>query len=313
MSALRPAIIACALVISAAALATPPSHVDTTPVDGVAQFGVTTDITVQSTGAEPRAPLRYNLDALSAQSMVMDMTMSMSMDVGMGQQAQQMPTMRMVTEFGEPTDAGDGRRRVTFSLASFDVIETPGVDPMVLNVMRQSMASMGTMSGWMDIDDRGQVHDGDMSLEGGDPMVAEQLAGMSDSIEQMSVPFPEEPVGIGASWDAATSLDVNGISITQTATYTILERTDSYVRVAMTLTQTAQAQAITDPSMPGMTVNLSSFGSTGTGTATMYFDRIVPDSDMSLTTEMSMSVDGGNGQAMPMSMTNDMTMTMRAQ
>ncbi len=313
MISLRTLVLFAAFALAAPAFADQPAPVAQPGSDDVAQFGASSTITVTSTGAEPRTPLRYNLDALSAQTLVMDMTMAMSMDMGFGQQQQAMPTMRMTTRFGEPTAVGDDRRRVSFDLDSFDVVDTPGVDPAVTAVMRQSMAQMGTMSGWMVIDDRGQVHDGDMSLTGGDPMVAEQLGGMSNSIEQMSVPFPEEPVGVGASWDARMDLEMNGISISQTATYTVMERTDTYVRLAMSLTQTASTQSITDPSMPGMTVNLLSFSSTGSGTATMFYDRMVPDSDMTLRTEMSMSVDGGGGQAMPMSMTNDMTMTMRAQ
>jgi hypothetical protein len=73
----------------------------------------------------------------------------------------------------------------------------------------------------------------------------------------LSVPVPDEPIGVGARWQVVTVLRQSGAYLKQTATYTLRERTDQRWRVHVKLLRVGEQQTLLDPRLPpGASVDL---------------------------------------------------------
>jgi hypothetical protein len=268
-------------------------------------------VTLLEPGAEPRAPLRYRLDAMTPGTMMirMDTDMSISNPM-MGQQQQTMPTMQMGTELQQVTPMDGGRLRMDFRMAGTEVLPREGADPAMIPILQSAMSQMGNPAGYSVIDDRGRVLDGGFSTEGLDPALQQQLSSLQDSISQMATPLPLEAVGVGASWRVDQSIQSNGLQIAQQAVYTLEDRTETAFRVRIRITQSATPQALQDPSLPpGVSMHLDSFSGSGEGSATIPFASLIPTSTMRVSSTMAMSADMGDGNRVPM-MNMEMTISM---
>ncbi len=268
-------------------------------------------VVLADTGAEPREQLRYDLAAMRPQQMRMDMTMRMTMTNPMfGDQTVAMPTMRMNMEMSEADMNENGTLRLGFRFRGVEIIPIAGTDPGMVAAMQGAMAGMDNVTGYTVIDNRGHVLEADFDASGAPAAVQQQLGSMRDSLEQMVAPLPDEAVGIGARWSITTSVDANGASIQQTATYELLERTANAFRVSVTMAQTAEQQQIQDPSIPpGMSVWLDSYSATGSGGAVIPLNSPVPTSNASINSNMSMAIDDGSGTRVPY-MTMQLSMDM---
>ena len=81
------------------------------------------------------------------------------------------------------------------------------------------------------------------------------------------VPVPAEPIGTGASWKVVTVLRQNQVSVKQTATYTLVERTPARWTIGIKIQRIGHEQSIADPSLPkGATAELVALLRDYTGT-----------------------------------------------
>ena len=272
----------------AVVLAAPASAQSPVPAAAVAEGVV---VTVVEAGAEPRAHLRYQLDQMGPQSMVMDMRSTMTMNMGFGSMTQAMPTIRTIMRISEVTPLAAGNARIAFALDSMEALPSQEVEPMVMNAIQAGLGQVGQMSGWIDVDSRGAYIDGNFELSGADPSLAELLSSMEDSMNQMTIPFPEEPVGQGARWTVDMAIDSGGMSLSQTATYELRSRNDEQVELAVSMTQAAGAQTIEQPGMPS--VELTQYSGSGQGTTTVRFAEVVPTAEISIDVSTTTAMDMG--------------------
>lgn len=262
-----------------------------------------TTVVVENRGSEPRQELRYDLDAVAPQSVNMDMSMSFGLDMAGVSNTQTMPTMRSVVSVDTP-QVNDGTLRFGFSVGAISVLETPGVDPAMVDALRMAFAELGTVTGSMAVDARGSLLDSSLSLENVSPAFRQQLEQTVQTVHQSVVPFPEESVGPGARWSASEAITASGMTIHQTATYELLSVDGSTARIRTTVSQSAEAQVLALPELPpGTSAELVSYSGSGTGEITVRFDRAMPVGGMALDTSMQMRT------TEPATGTVDMTMT----
>ena len=99
-----------------------------------------------------------------------------------------------------------------------------------------------------------------------------------------AAPLPEEPVGKGAKWEHVSPLKSDAISLTQRATFTLVNETADSVDLDLTIEQTAPSQEMHAPGLPaGAKVTIKSVDSHGTGHSQVFLNRLVPKSNMSMT------------------------------
>lgn len=258
-------------------------------------------------GAEPRQTLRYAFARMQPQVLRMEMEMSTAMTMGGNSMPRiSMPTMSYGMRFTEVTARDDGNLSATFEMNSFDV--AAGNDPQSQAIAASLRGAMSdfSFSGTMVIDDRGNVMDTNFDFS--NVPAGQDLSSMTQQMEQMTAPLPEEPIGVGGQWRVRNQLGEGmPIRLTQEATYTLRERNGDNVVVDVTMSQNAPRQEMNDPNMPeGASVRLNSMTTTGSGTMNMDLGALVPTSDLNMTINMSMAT-VMNGQETPM----ETNMTMR--
>lgn len=258
-------------------------------------------VTVLSTGSGPKRPLRYKALSGTKERLDLTMLMSMAMDMGSGEQKMDAPPMRMALDMDVTNVAANGDITYTFTFVEASM-DGPGLPAGAFDAIK-GLKGTATMS------NRGFVRA--MAFDeaaGVNPMIGQLMS--SSGIDRMSAPLPEEPLGVGAKWDVAQSVESGGMRLDQKTIFEITAMDATSATMAVTLDQRAANQTLTPPGMPsGAEATLVSMAGTGTGRITIADGSVTPLSDMTIKSAMTMDV-GAEGQNMRMSTRTDMKMSM---
>jgi hypothetical protein len=228
------------------------------------------------TGAKHR--LRLKPAVGWGQTVVMKVNMTMAMDAGPALHVPRtvLPTMVMTMQVSvsEVDKAGNAH----YDLVLGDLAVEPGnAKPEVVKSLRRSLAKMKGFKGHATVDPRNFTLEGAFEIPPDvDASIKQMLDGMSQSITQLSSPLPEEPVGIGARWKAASTLSANGISVLQTAVYTLTKIDGDHIAFSVDIAQTADHQEVRAPGMPpGSKLSITTWKGTGTGDVELELDKLL--------------------------------------
>ena len=101
---------------------------------------------------------------------------------------------------------------------------------------------------------------------------------LSNSLQQLSSPVPQEAVGIGAKWQINSETDINGINLKQTTTYELVNIKDNVATLNVDLQQQEKSSQVID--YPGLPLDgiltLQSFKGSAKGKATIQLDKVMP-------------------------------------
>ncbi len=238
-------------------------------------------------GAQPRTALRYKFQANRTEKLVMEMSMAMAMEIGDQKRPEtQVPATRMTMTIDSKEVSPEGDLHYEFKLEQVEVLPNPGVDPTMANAMKQQMSRMLGLSGSATVTSRGFIKDAEIKPPPGiDPQIRQSMDNINQSINQMSAPLPEEPVGRDARWQVTMPMETPAMKFTQIATYTLSEIQGDKVKFDITIKQSAPPQEIDTPGeAPGVKMSLESFNSSGTGTVELQMTNLVPTSNINMTT-----------------------------
>jgi len=257
---------------------------DTSPE---ADAGAKMTVELLDPGAEPRTTLRYKFRANHNEKMVMEMSMAVAMEMGdLKQPETKMPAsqMTMTIDAGEVSPEGD--LRYDFELAEIDILSKPGDNPMMVNAMKQQLNKTKGLSGSATVTSRGFSREYEITPPPGMDAQSQQFMDqMKQSMNQISAPFPEEPVGKGGRWQVTMPVEMPAMKLTQIATYTLTEIEGDKITLEVAISQTAPPQEVSGPGMPpGTKMSLESLDSSGTGTVELKLTDLVPTSKLNLTT-----------------------------
>lgn len=261
-------------------------------------------------GAEPRTQLRFDPDVGAKR----DMTMTMRMKIGMQLGARQTPPVAtppiQATGKVEIVEKTEGRVVGRMQFGAMEVLDEPGADPKMVSAMRAQLGSFDGMSSYTTIDASGAVIDGYLEIPKGIPdNIRQTMRQMGENAGQMTVPMPDEAVGVGAKWTATTTISNMGMNLIQTATYTLEKLEGTTAHLAVSLDQKVAPGPFAPPGLPpGTKVDIKKMSSTGKGE--MHIDSKAPMPDrvgMDMETHMSMGIDAG-GQTQDMSMDMELSM-----
>src|SRR5262245_44356322 len=198
--------------------------------------GTATTVELLKPGLQPRAPLRITAPAGSA------VTSTVTQDLLLLQRVLgklQTPTnVTVSTDLQMTVTAVDaqGRRTVSFTYSNSTVPALNGV------------------TGTVAISDRGVATSGSFEFPPGTDATTQQVLGQyEDQFASLSTPFPEEAVGNGARWKVTQHPEVNGLRMTQSIVYTLLQRKGSVLTLESTTHQTAARQPLKSPNLPAGT------------------------------------------------------------
>jgi len=240
----------------------------------------------------------------------MVMAMSMNMDMGGMQMPMSMPAMKLSADVAVTGVAPNGD--MTYSLEFSDMtIDGTGADPNVVAAMQGAMPSMKGLKGTAVVTARGVQKSVNLDMSTVNPALQQTMQAMTSSLENMSLPFPEEAVGVGAKWEVKQAVANGGMKTFQKITVELTAVDGNSVTLALKTEQTAPPQPVNNPQMPaGATMSLVSLSGTGTGTMKIKLDSLVPTSEMNAKTSTVMDMTmSGQSQRMSMDMTMKVTIS----
>lgn len=271
-----------------------------------------------NSGVEPRQPLRFTPHANETQTT----TMILQTNVSMAAWGQVLPsmdapatTMTYESTITQVDDNGDIHYQMYCT--GVDVGESPNAPPELRQVLEAQLNNLVGSGGTFVMDSQGNVKESNFSLsENADAMMQQLFDQVSQSVEQLSTPFPEEAVGLGAQWQITHALNVNGIELTQNTTYELVSLQNNVATLNVSVEQQAPSQTIAPPGLPpAATVTLNSMQSQGEGQVTIRLDQLMPQSGtMSMQSSADMKIfQEGMPQEMPMTSTTTIQMEWRSQ
>jgi hypothetical protein len=237
--------------------------------------------------------LRYRFESGASATMTMDMDMTMAVDSdALSIPPYAMPTMRTVMGTTTGSVAADGSARFDFQYLSTGPLE-PFDDP-VTRLLDGWMDQMTGISGWFVMDELGQTLEGGIDgLAELDPMLQEAMADYERTFQETSAPLPVEPVGIGARWRTEQRYESGGLTISATFDYSLLDRTDDMVVLAVESTQSADPGPADLPGYPeGSDIWLVEQTGSGSGTMRLALDGLTMTTEMDLASRQVIEVDG---------------------
>lgn len=119
---------------------------------------------------------------------------------------------------------GDGIWRYSGGYTSVDLVDANGTDPAVVDATLQILAGMTDITFTSDVDQFGLSSDSSFDgLESLDPSLVEFVEPMIKQTDDMTVPVPTQPLGVGATWSDTISFELQGIVTTADVTYVLTE------------------------------------------------------------------------------------------
>jgi hypothetical protein len=119
-----------------------------------------------------------------------------------------------------------------------------GATERQIDEAQQGVIALRGMRGRFDIDRQGVVVEADVPWSQGQerihPRVAVTIGNVRSTIA--TIPLPEEPVGIGATWEVRRPLRIWSARVSQVTRYELVDRSDDRLRVAITVHQKADPQ-----------------------------------------------------------------------
>lgn len=282
-------VLVCAFAAGERPFAQAPAQDQKLTMAGYPTPGSPAVVTIISTGNAPKKQLRYTIAATHKATMDMSTSMSMRTSAAGMEIPMDMPTINMSVDLAVTGIATNGD--ITYSLAFTGVKIVPGPDanPMVMQAMEAGIAAINGMKGTSTMTTRGQTKSTKMDVA--DPAAQAAMSQMGGSLESLTVPFPEEAVGVGAKWEARQGLSAGGQTSFQKSMYEITAMDASSVTMKISTEQTAPPQSVSSPMAAGMEMKLEKMSGTGTGTVVIRLDSLVPTMTMESTTSTAMSMD----------------------
>jgi hypothetical protein len=251
------------------------STADTLPLDTVASSA--TDV---YQGSEPRRQLRFH-PAVGAtfQTKVSYVEHTSYADGYEGTGPVPVPPIYAdVTTTVDAVDP-DGTIRGTFRFADI-TIDTSSTDRVNAAAAQASFQSLIGVTGTLALRPTGTVTAFRTDPPPGlDEIATLWLARLSNSLQQLILPFPTEPVGEDAVWKVPVSLDFDGLQSSATYSVTLTHLTTDHIDLALKYSQTAPLGPVPFAGLPaGVTAELLAFHIDGTGTQQSDLTQILPSS-----------------------------------
>ena len=235
-------------------------------------------VKVVDAGAEPREALRFALTPGVAQNSSLTFTTTVKQS---GAVNQTVGPLRI--RFGVAITVGDkdadGNVRLAISYPSFELLKGSDVgSASQRDDVQRKLESFNGTTGELMMTPTGAVVSSAFELpETADPSANDLIDQLSEQANQLAIPLPDEPIGIGARWQATTQLELNGIRLEQTYTYTLRKRDGDRLDVDVRYVQRAPRQEADLPNVPaGTTVRVTLFKIAGKGTQTFFLSQPLP-------------------------------------
>jgi hypothetical protein len=289
--------VSSAVLLCCVALITPRLGAQSTqpvqPPPGFPAVGAQPTLSVTSTGAEPRKVLRYVVASGHREHLTMDMAMAMSIAVdGQPIPGLKVPALRIGADLEVTDVSNNGDMTVSWTFTDVRWIGAPDDDPSMVTRLNSMTASVKGLTGTNVVSNRGIP--GDLKMDTSkisDPRLSQAISQMQQELRHLYLPLPEEPLGVGSTWEIRSGMNANGMQLFNRASVQLTAIDDTSCALEAEVEITAPPQTISNPAMGGATATLDATKGSGAGTTRIQFDTLSPTGKSNVTINGAMSVD----------------------
>ncbi|MFW5879085.1 MAG: hypothetical protein ACOCVR_04620 [Myxococcota bacterium] len=230
-------------------------------------------LTLLEAGQEPREELRYDIPEDFSGRLDMELAMRMRRP-----QLFEMPRMRLGMNLFD-LERDEQGFAYSFRLDEPEVIEEEGGELPADRAegLRRDLSSAGRLEGRVWLDERGVLRDVSFSRTEKEGRVGQLGAEIEHSVRSMTMPLPEEPVGIGAKWAMTQTVTMNGLTFEQRSEMTLRERDGDRLVVETEISQTAARQQVDNPQLPpGATMHVNRMQGSSGGVSYVDLKSLMP-------------------------------------
>jgi hypothetical protein len=223
-------------------------------------------------GEDPE-PLRLAYEAGSTATGTFTFETTVTRFVFDGEAAPSSPAIPIAVDAEvEVVEVVDGVAEVAFRFTDPRVAEDSDLDPELRDEVAGELGALDGAAGSYRVDERGVVVAGDLTLD----TTAPELDQLGDELAGMSVPLPEEPVGVGGRWEVRQLTDLGGFVTEQVTTVELVGRDGDVLELAMTIQGSSPSGVVEFPDLPGVEVNVVRSDLRGEGTSEQSLREPMP-------------------------------------
>jgi Family of unknown function (DUF6263) len=231
-------------------------------------------VEVLDPGSAPREALRIAPAVGTSESVTMTMRLDIEQS-GVSDVSVNAPPIRAAISASIAGVTPSGDFQVPFTYPSFEVLKRKGSSAAERNRIASALEPFDGVSGQLTLTPQGAVVDSTLDIpDDADADAAQLLRQLRDQFRDLSVPLPEEPIGVGGRWRSTTQLTANGIRARQTNEYRLKNRTGTSLELDVRGSQTARRQTVEAPG--GVTLRLERYKTTIRGSTTADLSRVLP-------------------------------------
>ena len=233
-------------------------------------------VEVLTPGAAPHAALRYRPTVGAVQTVTLTMQTRMTVTVG-GSPAPSrvLPELVMGMRL-KVTDASKDGFSYSFRLTALKIKRSKGAPAEAAAAMKKALEGFDKISGTASVTPRGFVRSFHLTVPKDTPKpLVEVLGSLEKSMNQITAPLPDAPVGVGARWKVSQTVAQPGLRITNETVVGLVARDGDQIRLTMTITQRGSAEKVATAEKPAAEL-LGSKGD-GSGTSLQNLGRVAPD------------------------------------
>lgn len=236
-------------------------------------------IVVVALGQEPRHRLRYEPKLHAREQM--ELSVRVSVDTAFtntvletGERKAALPTMRAVAHVEATAVTSTGDVLVTCEMENVELLE-PVQDPGLRRGLEAELAATKSWRASWRMSPSGVVSD--VTMHGAKDQRSSQsrLAAITDLMQQTSVVFPEEAVGIGGTWEVTSRATFSGVTWDRKATYTLRRLENSIATIDGAVVMRAASQALRVE--PNASTRLTSASANSSGELTIALGSLVTE------------------------------------
>jgi len=255
---------------------------DAAPADAAAAH-VDANVKLVEAGAEPRKAMRYTAK-VGAQQVA---NLAMTTELELGAKGQKMPTLLPKTRMtiGAKVSAADpaGDTRFALSITEADIAEGAEIGgTRAGEKLAEVVRGMKGLSGDKVVSARGVSHQFTLAAPAGSEGIMATAAlkpvvqGFERAIDQMTVPFPDEAIGVGAKWEVAQKVIEAGMKLDQTTTFEVVAVRDNVVSLRFSVVLAAPSGKLESTFAGGMAAEVKSLAGSGEGTIDVDLGQVLP-------------------------------------
>ncbi|HUJ61732.1 MAG TPA: hypothetical protein VLX92_24680 [Kofleriaceae bacterium] len=262
------------------------------------------DVVLGSPGVPPRRELRY-APAKGASS---SLEIALDVDLGAGEMGGAMPTVVLDLDLAITDVAPDGRIAVRATITDASARDRAEAKVPAASVADQ-VAKLKGAAFVLALAPDGKV--AEQTIEAGarplPSAMQQQLAALASSFANLAMRLPHDPVGVGATWTSARTIQQAGMITTATTSVELTKLDGTKLSFTTTTRITGKDQTVTpQPGAPSIDVS----NITGSGSASGVVDLATLATTGAVSLELHADMTNG-AEKTPMVMTMKQTVTAR--